>query len=58
MLKYLEKPGLELNFFFREVTSDVLEATAPDKQEPFVYGSLPRQQYYFKTPETQPMPMR
>jgi uncharacterized caspase-like protein len=52
MLKVIEKPGLELGFFFREVTSDVLEATAPEAQEPFVYGSLPRQKYYFKAPES------
>jgi formylglycine-generating enzyme required for sulfatase activity len=51
MLNNLEKPGLELGLFFREVTSDVQEATAPAAQEPFVYGSLPRQQYYFKAPE-------
>ncbi len=50
MLKVIEKPGLELGFFFREVTSEVLEATAPESQEPFVYGSLPRRQYYFKEP--------
>jgi len=51
LLKAIEKPGLELGFFFREITSEVLEATAPESQEPFVYGSLPRQQYYFKSAE-------
>ncbi|MGA7326834.1 MAG: SUMF1/EgtB/PvdO family nonheme iron enzyme [Rhodomicrobium sp.] len=50
LLNALNKPGLELGLFFREVTSDVLEATAPEVQEPFVYGSLPRQQYYFTAP--------
>jgi formylglycine-generating enzyme required for sulfatase activity len=54
MLNVIEKPGLELGFFFREVTSEVLEATAPESQEPFVYGSLPRQQYYFKEPDAPP----
>jgi WD40 repeat protein len=51
LLAHMEKPGLELGYFFREVTSDVQEATAPDSQEPFVYGSLPRQKFYFKAPE-------
>lgn len=50
ILQALQKPGLELGWFFREVTSDVLDATS-QSQEPFVYGTLPRQQYYFKTPE-------
>lgn len=50
ILSNLEKPGLELGLFFREVTSDVLEATSPATQEPFVYGVLPRRQFYFSAP--------
>jgi tetratricopeptide (TPR) repeat protein len=43
LLHYLEKPGLEVNFLFRNVRDDVIEATNRGP-EPFLYGSLSRQQ--------------
>ena len=45
--KYIETPGLEINFLFRKVRDDVLNATGR-KQEPFVYGSLPASEFYFR----------
>ena len=45
LLKHLETPGLEINFLFRNVRDDVLEATRR-AQLPFVYGSLSREAIY------------
>ena len=39
LLRYLEEPGLEVMFMFRQVRDAVL-ATTGGRQEPFVYGSL------------------
>lgn len=47
LLAHLETPGLEINLLFRKVRSAVLSATG-NKQEPFVYGSLPDEGLYFK----------
>jgi hypothetical protein len=47
LLKHLETPGLEINFLFRNVRDDVLEATRR-AQLPFVYGSLSRDAIYLK----------
>ncbi len=49
LLKHMEEDGVELGWFFRKVTSTVLHSTNP-KQEPFVYGRLPEEQFYFKPP--------
>lgn len=49
LLKYLEQPGLEINFLFRNVRDDVLVRTA-HRQEPFVYGSLSKEAIYLKPP--------
>ncbi len=49
LLKCLEEEGLELGRFFRRVTSSVLEATG-NVQEPFVYGRIPDEDFYFKPP--------
>ena len=56
-LKHMEEEGLELGRFFRKVTHSVLEAIkAADptgahlKQEPFVYGHIPDEDFYFKPP--------
>ena len=53
----MEEEGLELGRFFRKVTHSVLEAIkASDptgavlKQEPFVYGHIPDEDFYFKPP--------
>ncbi len=50
LLKHMEEEGVELGWFFRKVTSTVLNSTNP-KQEPFVYGRLPEEQFYFKPPK-------
>jgi tetratricopeptide (TPR) repeat protein len=40
------EPGLEINKIFRFVRQDVMDETG-NQQEPFVYGSLPPQDFYF-----------
>ena len=57
LLKHMEEEGLELGRFFRKVTHSVLEAIkasdptgAALKQEPFVYGHIPDEDFYFKPP--------
>ncbi len=47
LLKYLETPGLEINFLFRNVRDDVFAGTKHE-QLPFVYGSLSRERIYLK----------
>jgi hypothetical protein len=47
LLKHIETPGLEINFLFRNVRDDVLDATRR-AQLPFVYGSLSREAIYLK----------
>jgi Caspase domain len=47
LLKYLEAPGLEINFLFRNVHDDVIAATGRE-QQPFVYGSLTKEAIYLK----------
>jgi uncharacterized caspase-like protein len=42
----LATPGLEINKLFRLVRDDVMAATGK-KQEPFVYGSLPGEDFFF-----------
>jgi tetratricopeptide (TPR) repeat protein len=49
LLRHLDEEGVELGRFFRKVTSTVLSTTNP-KQEPFVYGRLPDEDFYFKPP--------
>jgi len=55
LLKHLETPGLEINFLFRNVRDDVLEATKR-AQLPFVYGSLSREAIYLKAALPVPAP--
>lgn len=45
--KRIVQPGVEINKVFRFVRQDVMTATAK-RQEPFVYGSLPPEDFYFK----------
>jgi uncharacterized caspase-like protein len=52
VLASLETPGLELNFLLRNVRDDVLIATH-GQQQPFVYGSLSKQEIYLKPPLSQ-----
>jgi hypothetical protein len=51
LLKYIETPGLEINYLFRNVRDEVLAATRR-QQQPFVYGSLPGHAIYLKLPES------
>ena len=46
LLANIEQPGVEINLLFRRVRGAVLAATNKT-QEPFVYGSLPEEQFYF-----------
>jgi tetratricopeptide (TPR) repeat protein len=46
LLKRLPTPGVEVGKLFRLVRDDVLAATGR-KQEPFVYGSLPGEDFFF-----------
>lgn len=46
LLKHIATPNLEIGMFFRVVRDDVRLATNR-KQEPFVYGSLPGEDFYF-----------
>jgi hypothetical protein len=50
LLQRIETPGLELNKLFRLVRNDVMVATA-NSQEPFVYGSLPPDDFFFVPPK-------
>jgi TPR repeat protein len=47
LLKYLESPGLDVNFMFRKVRDEVLAQTGT-RQLPSVYGSLPHTPIYLK----------
>jgi uncharacterized caspase-like protein len=48
LARRLAEPRLEVSKLFRLVTEDVLDATG-QKQQPFVYGSLPgREDFFFK----------
>lgn len=47
LLKYLESPGLDINYMFRKVRDDVLSYTNR-RQLPAVYGSLPNKPIYLK----------
>lgn len=46
LVKRIAEPNVEINMLFREVRDDVLKATGR-KQEPYVYGSLPAENFYF-----------
>ena len=45
----MQTPGIEINKVFRLVRDEVLTATN-NSQEPFVYGTLPAQDFYFCEP--------
>ena len=53
LVRHMDEEGLELGRFFRKVTSSVLAAT-DNRQEPFVYGSIPDEDFYFKPPRDSP----
>ncbi len=50
LVKHMDEEGIELGRFFRKVTSTVLAATN-NQQEPFVYGRIPDEDFYFKPPK-------
>ncbi len=54
LLRHIETPGLEISFLFRRVRDDVLAATNRE-QQPFVYGSLSKDEIYLK-PSLAPAP--
>ena len=47
LIRHLAEPGLEISLLFRKVRDDVYTRTAR-QQEPFTYGSLPAQPFYFR----------
>ena len=47
LLANLETSGLEINLLFRRVRDQVLARTN-NVQEPFTYGSLAGEEFYFK----------
>jgi tetratricopeptide (TPR) repeat protein len=47
LVKHMDEDGVELGRFFRRVTSTVLAATK-NQQEPFVYGRIPDEDFFFK----------
>jgi membrane-associated protease RseP (regulator of RpoE activity) len=49
LAKRLTEPGLEISLLFRAVRDDVLAKTGRT-QEPFTYGSLSGQAFYFRPP--------
>jgi uncharacterized caspase-like protein len=53
MAKRVTQPGLEISLLFRAVRDDVLAKTGR-AQEPFTYGSLSGQAFYFLPPNGQP----
>lgn len=53
LLRHIETPGLEIEYLFRNIRDDVMNAT-DGEQQPFVYGSLSSEQIYLKEgPPTQ-----
>lgn len=57
LLDYLETPGMEVSFIFRNVRDDVMAATG-GAQEPMITSSLGREQIYFtalQNPEPPPV---
>lgn len=47
LVKHMGEEGMEIGRFFRKVTSSVLAATN-NGQEPFLYGCIPDEDFYFK----------
>ncbi|MCK1354645.1 caspase family protein [Bradyrhizobium sp. CW7] len=53
LLRHIETPGLEVSFLFRRVRDDVMTATKRG-QQPFMYGSLSKEEIYLKAPIASP----
>jgi hypothetical protein len=56
LLRYIETPGLEISFLFRRIRDDVMAATQRE-QQPFVYGSLSKEEIYLKAPAASVSPI-
>ena len=56
LLRHIETPGLEISFLFRRVRDDVMTATKRE-QQPFVYGSLSKEEIYLKAPAASASPI-
>jgi hypothetical protein len=54
LIRRMAEPGVEINKLFRLVRDDVLTATNR-LQEPFVYGSLPGEDFFFVPREVEPL---
>jgi uncharacterized caspase-like protein len=46
LVEEIQKPNIEANMVFRRIRDRVLERTE-QRQEPFIYGSLPGREFYF-----------
>ena len=55
LVRNMRTPGLEINRLFRRVRTEVLGAT-DNRQEPFVYGSLPDEDFFFTRPRESAIP--
>jgi tetratricopeptide (TPR) repeat protein len=49
LVRHMDSPGVEITFLFRKVRDEVLAAT-DRRQEPYTYGSLPAEAFYFRKP--------
>ena len=49
LLEHIEEPGLDIALMFRKVRDTVLAETG-NRQEPFIYGSLPGREIYLVPP--------
>jgi hypothetical protein len=56
LLHNIETPGLEITFMFRRVRDEVMNATNRE-QQPFVYGSLSKEEIYLKPPLPNAVPV-
>src|SRR6201999_4301958 len=45
LLRHVEKPGLEINYLFRDIHDEVLKETL-NTQEPAVYGTLSKDEIF------------
>jgi tetratricopeptide (TPR) repeat protein len=48
LVRSIQTPGMEINQVFRKVHDDVMAATGK-RQQPFTYGALPSESFFFRT---------
>jgi Caspase domain len=51
LLRHIEDPGVEVTFLFRIVRDEVMAATG-GRQQPYLYGSLPKESIYLRPPSS------